>query len=57
VLAGAKVSRLMLKGNIHLRINSGEEYMMYVRMSCLDREVLIGEILKAKNLEDCRDMS
>jgi hypothetical protein len=47
----------MLKGNIHLRISSGDEYMMYVRLSCLDRGVLIGEILKARNLEDCRDKS
>jgi hypothetical protein len=57
VCAGEKLSRIMLKYRENDQVFKNEEYLIYVGVISIQEGVLKGEILKIRNLENCRDQS
>jgi hypothetical protein len=47
----------MLRSENNFQICKNEEYLIYVSIISLSDGTLKGQIIKIKNLEDCRDQS
>jgi hypothetical protein len=57
VCAGERLSKIMLRSENNFQICKNEEYLIYVSIISLCDGTLKGQIIKIKNLEDCRDQS
>ena len=57
VCSGVKLNKIMLRPKALVQILKDEEYLIYVGVISLQGGVLKGDILKIKNLENCRDQS
>ena len=57
VCAGVKLNKIMLRTRELIQVLKGEEYLIYVEVISLKGSILKGDIVKIKNLENCRDQS
>lgn len=57
VCAGESLRRVRLKGRKDFNIRLGEEYLIYTHFIRCQRGTLLGEVIKAKLLSKCWDLS
>ncbi len=57
VCSGVKLSKIMLRSKAFVQVIKDEEYLVYVDVISLQGGILKGDIVKIKNLENCRDQS
>lgn len=57
VFAGDLLRSVVLRGRKDFNIRRGEEYLLYVILEKIEKEVLSGKILKIRPLEECWDRS
>jgi len=57
VYAGKSLRKVSLLGRQGLRLNCGDEYLMYIQITSVINGVLNGVILKSANLNDSPDKS
>jgi hypothetical protein len=57
VFAGDLLKEVILRGRTDFLIRKDEEYLIYVRMTSLERGTLWGSIFRIKPLEQCWDRS
>ena len=55
VFAGDLLKEVILRGRKEFTIAKGEEYLIYVQMTALDKGILWGKILRIKPLDECWD--
>jgi hypothetical protein len=57
VCSGVKLSKIMLRSKELVQVFKDEEYLIYVGVISHQGGILKGDIIKIKNLENCRDQS
>jgi hypothetical protein len=57
VCSGVKLNKVLLRSEELVQVLKDEEYLIYVGVISLQEGILKGDILKIKNLENCRDQS
>lgn len=57
VLKGIRIKKIELVGLENLGIKQGQEYILYVKIVAIERDKMKGEVLKSRELQDCRDES
>ncbi len=57
VFAGDLLKEVILRGRKEFLIKKGEEYLIYVQMTSLEKGTLWGRILRIKPLDKCWDRS
>ena len=55
VFAGDLLKEVILRGRKEFSITKGEEYLIYVQMTALEKGILWGKILRIKPLDECWD--
>jgi hypothetical protein len=51
------LKEIILRGHKELKIEIGEEYLIYVKMVALEKGKMWGEIVRIKPLNECWDRS
>jgi hypothetical protein len=57
VYVGKKIRKVELVGDDSLNILKGEEYVLYVKIVSIDKDIVRGTIIKFRDIEELKDQS